>query len=280
MHTPVRTVRRQVWRESGASEGLRTIPEETALALTYNGGTYAVMMGTPQNLRDFAVGFSLSEGIVQSPDDINSLDIVPLDDGIELRMWLEPSLANRLNERRRHIAGPTGCGICGIDSIAEAIRPAAVVAFGRSFSPQQIMAAMQAIAPLQTINIETRAVHAAAFWMPERGIVALREDVGRHNALDKLAGALAQSKVATGDGMVLLTSRVSVEMVQKAAAMGAPLMVAVSAPTALAVRMADAADITLVAIARADGFEVFTHATRIVAEAAAEDAAQGAVHVA
>ena len=276
MHDPVRTVRRQVRRESGASEGLRTVPEETALALTYNGGTYAVMMGTPQNLRDFAVGFSLSEGIVQSPDDINSLDIVPLDDGIELRMWLEPSLANRLNERRRHIAGPTGCGICGIDSIAEAIRPAAIVAPGRSFSPQQIMAAMQGIAPLQTINIETRAVHAAAFWMPERGIVALREDVGRHNALDKLAGALAQDKVAASDGMVLLTSRVSVEMVQKAAAMGAPLMVAVSAPTALAVRMADAAGITLAAIARADGFEVFTHATRIAAEAAA----QGAVHVA
>jgi len=276
MHRPVRTVGRQVWRESGASEGLRTIPEETALALTYNGGTYAVMMGTPQNLRDFAIGFSLSEGIVQSPEDIESLDIVPLDDGIELRMWLEPSLANRLNERRRHIAGPTGCGICGIDSIAEAIRPAAVVAFGRSFSPRQIMAAMQSIAPLQTINIETRAVHAAAFWMPERGIVALREDVGRHNALDKLAGALAQGKIATGDGMVLLTSRVSVEMVQKAAAMGAPLMVAVSAPTALAVRMADAAGITLAAIARADGFEIFTHATRIAAEATAE----GAVHVA
>ena len=276
MHRPVRTVGRQVWRESGASEGLRTIPEETALALTYNGGTYAVMMGTPQNLRDFAIGFSLSEGIVQSPEDIESLDIVPLDDGIELRMWLEPSLANRLNERRRHIAGPTGCGICGIDSIAEAIRPAAVVSFGRSFSPRQIVAAMQSIAPLQTINIETRAVHAAAFWMPERGIVALREDVGRHNALDKLAGALAQGKIATGDGMVLLTSRVSVEMVQKAAAMGAPLMVAVSAPTALAVRMADAAGITLAAIARADGFEIFTHATRIAAEATAE----GAVHVA
>jgi FdhD protein len=199
-------------------------------------------------------------------------------------MWLAPALANRLNERRRHIAGPTGCGICGIDSIAEAVRPAAVVALGRSFSPHQVMTAMQAVAPLQTINIETRAVHAAAFWMPGRGIAALREDVGRHNALDKLAGALVQGKVAAGDGIVLLTSRVSVEMVQKAAAMGAPLMVAVSAPTALAVRMADAAGITLAAIARADGFEVFTHARRIVAEAAAEDAGegvvQGAVHVA
>jgi FdhD protein len=276
MHAPVRTVHRQVWRESGVSEGLRTIPEETALALTYNGGTYAVMMGTPQNLRDFAVGFSLSEGVVQSPEDIESLDIVPLDDGIELRMWLRQSQADRLSERRRHIAGPTGCGICGIDSIAEAVRPAAIVAPGRSFSPQQIIAAMQSLPPLQGINVETRAVHAAAFWLPGRGILALREDVGRHNALDKLAGALAQSKISASEGMVLLTSRVSVEMVQKAAAMGAPLMVAVSAPTALAVRMADTAGITLAAIARADGFEVFTHAKRIVANVAAE----GAVHVA
>ena len=280
MHEPVRTVSRQVWRDSRVSEAPRTIPEETALALTYNGGTYAVMMGTPQNLRDFAVGFSLSEGIVRSPDEICSLDIVPLDDGIELRMWLKPSQAEGLNDRRRHIAGPTGCGICGIESIAEAVRPAAIVAPGRSFSPRQTIAAMQSMPPLQTINIETRAVHAAAFWMPGRGIVALREDVGRHNALDKLAGALAQSRIAATEGVVLLTSRVSVEMVQKAAAMGAPLMVAVSAPTALAVRMADAAGITLAAIARTDGFEVFTHAARIASEAAADGAVQGAIHVA
>ena len=280
LHDPVRTVDRQVWRDDESSCGRRIVPEETALALTYNGGTYAVMMGTPQDLRDFAVGFSLSEGIVQSPDDICSLDIVDLDDGIELRMWLSPSRAARLSERRRHIAGPTGCGICGIDSIAEAVRPAAFVAQGRSFSPQQIMAAMQDLPRQQEINIETRAVHAAAFWTPERGIVSLREDVGRHNALDKLAGALAQNRIAASEGMVLLTSRVSVEMVQKTAAIGAPLMVAVSAPTGLAVRMADAAGITLAAIARADGFEVFTHAKRIVASAATRQAIQGAIHVA
>jgi FdhD protein len=273
MSGPVYSADRQVWRDGRLDEGVRQIPEETALALTYNGGTYAVMMGTPQNLRDFAIGFSLSECIVQSADEIRSLDIVELDDGIELRMWLPSSTAELLSERRRHIAGPTGCGICGIDSIAEAIRPAAVVAKGRWFSPREIMAAMAGIAPLQAINIETRAVHAAAFWTPARGIVALREDVGRHNALDKLAGALAQEKVDTGEGMVLLTSRVSVEMVQKTAAIGAPLLVAVSAPTALAVRMADAVGITLAAIARADGFEVFTHPERIVAAVDAKEAA-------
>ena len=275
MRDPVRTVARQVWRDGSLSEGMRAIPEETALALTYNGGTYAVMMGTPQDLKDFAIGFSLSEGIIQSPDDIDSLDIVDLDDGIELRMWLAQSKADRLSERRRHIAGPTGCGLCGIDSIAEAMRPAAIVAQGRSFSPREIMTAMQGMPPLQPINIETRAVHAAAFWTSARGIAALREDVGRHNALDKLAGAVAQQKLVASEGMVLLTSRVSVEMVQKTAAMGAPLMVAVSAPTALAVRMADAAGITLVAIARADGFEIFTHPGRIVPGLVT----QGIVHV-
>jgi FdhD protein len=280
MHGPVRKVDRKVWRDGALSEGTRLIPEETAIALTYNGGTYAVMMATPQNLRDFAVGFSLSEGIVQSPGDIDSLDIVDLDDGIELRMWLAPAKASRLGERRRHIAGPTGCGLCGIDSIAEAIRPAAVVTPGRSFSPQQITAAMQSLPPLQTINTETRAVHAAAFWTPARGIVALREDVGRHNALDKLAGALAQDNIAASEGIVLLTSRVSVEMVQKTAAMGAPVMVAVSAPTALAVRMAAASGITLAAIARADGFEVFTRPDRITSGISAQQIAQGAVHVA
>ena len=273
MRRPVSPVTRKAWRGGRLAEGTRLIPEETALALTYNGGTYAVMMGTPQDLRDFAIGFSLSEGIVQSPADIETLDVIELDDGIELRMWLSSEEAALLSERRRHIAGPTGCGICGIESIAEAVRPAADVAQGRTFAPREIMAAMASIAPLQKINIETRAVHAAAFWTPARGIVALREDVGRHNALDKLAGALAQQNVDASEGMVLLTSRVSVEMVQKTAAIGAPLMVAVSAPTALAVRTADAAGITLAAIARSDGFEIFTHPERITTDASATEAA-------
>src|SRR5271154_6448707 len=211
MREPALIVERQIWREGGLSQGLRAIPEETAVALTYNGGTYAVMMATPRNLEDFAVGFSLSEGIVRSAEEIETLEVLELDDGIELRMWLAQSKAERLSDRRRQIAGPTGCGLCGIDSIAEAIRPAAIVAQGQSFSSRDIITAMQSIPPLQTINIETRAVHAAAFWTPARGIVALREDVGRHNALDKLAGAVAQDSVSASEGMVLLTSRISVE---------------------------------------------------------------------
>jgi FdhD protein len=263
MMEPAQIVHRQIWRESGVSSGHRSIPEETAVALTYNGGTYAVMMATPQDLEDFAVGFSLSEGVISSSADIDSLDIMRLDDGLELRMWLSKPKADRLQERRRHIAGPTGCGLCGIDSIAEAMRPAAVIGQGRQFSSEQIMAAMRKLPLLQKLNTETRAVHAAAFWNFTSGIISLREDVGRHNALDKLAGALARASVAANEGIILLTSRISVEMVQKSAVIGAPVMVSVSAPTALAVRMADAAGITLAAIARADGFEVFTHPCRI-----------------
>ena len=271
----VRVVDRLIWRDGVFSEDSRRVPEETAIALTYNGGTYAVMMATPQDLPDFAIGFSLNEGVVTSADDIASLDVITLDDGIELRMWLASESAERISTRRRQIAGPTGCGLCGIDSLAEAIRPAAIVSGGRHFTPREIMTALAAVEPLQTINHETRAVHAAAFWTPARGIVALREDVGRHNALDKLTGALAQAREQAGEGLVLLTSRVSVEMVQKAAAMGAAVVVAVSAPTALAVRMADSAGITLVAVARHDGFEIFTHPERIVgAESSRADESQ------
>ena len=280
MHRPVVPVERIALRSDGMSRGPRRIPEETAVALTYNGGTYAVMMATPEDLAEFAVGFSLSEGIVESPEEIESLDVISLDDGIELRIWLPPARAELINARRRQIAGPTGCGLCGVDSIAQALRPAAVVPQGACFSQAEVTAAMQSVAPLQQINLETRAVHAAAFWTASQGIVALREDVGRHNALDKLCGALALAGASASDGMVLLTSRVSVEMVQKAAQLGAPVMVAVSAPTALAVRMADAAGITLIAVARADGFEIFTHPARIIATVAASEPDREIEHVA
>ncbi len=269
MREPTATVACSIWRRHGVADGARIIPEETAIAFTYEGGSYAVMMATPQNLEDFAVGFSVTEGLAASPADIRQLDIVQHAAGIELRMWLSEPHAAALNERRRHLAGPTGCGLCGIESLDEAVRTPQRVRQGDTFTPAEIMRALEALAPRQELNRQTRAVHAAAFWQPGTGLVAVREDVGRHNALDKLVGALTRDRVPGHSGMVLLTSRVSVEMVQKTAAVGAPLLVAVSAPTALALRTAETAGITLVAVARGDGFEIFTHPQRIK-EAATE----------
>jgi FdhD protein len=276
---PIVRVAEQLWR-AGKSQHLtpaeRLIPEETAVAFIYNGGSYAVMMATPQDLADFAIGFSLTEGLIGAPDDIRQLDIVEQEiakqgSGIELRLWLSEPHAAALAERRRHLAGPTGCGLCGIESLTEALRPVPRVGDGRApqlFHPAEIMRAVETLAPQQELNRQSRAVHAAGFWRSDLGLAALREDVGRHNALDKLCGALAREHVACATGMVLLTSRVSVEMVQKTAALGAPLIVAMSAPTALAVRTAEAAGITLVAVARDDGFEIFTHPHRIAAATA------------
>jgi FdhD protein len=265
---PVVRVLRSIWRASGSAEGERAIPEEAAVAITYNTASYAVMMATPQDLEDFAVGFSLTEGVISSIDAIEQVEIVEAETGVELRIWLKAPEAAEFLGRRRKIAGPTGCGLCGMESLTEAMRPPPQVGEGRIFTPDQIMAAVDSLFPQQALNRETHAVHAAGFWEPGRGLVALREDVGRHNALDKLAGALARDGTTARSGLVVLTSRVSIEMVQKSATIGAPVLVAVSAPTALAVRMAEACGMTLVAVARKDGFEVFTHPRRIVGKLA------------
>ena len=260
---PTRRVECKAWRASGLAGGERTIPEETAVAFTYNGSSYAVMMATPRDLDDFALGFSLTEGIVKSPNEIESLEIIEESIGVELRMRLTEPHATAFRERRRYLAGPTGCGLCGIESLSEAMRAPATITDDSTVAPKDIITALDALYRRQAINQTTRAVHGAALYRRGEGLVAAREDVGRHNALDKLAGALARDGITGCGGLGLLTSRLSVELVQKAAAIGIPVLVAVSAPTALAVRTADACGITLVAVARSDGFEIFTHPRRI-----------------
>jgi FdhD protein len=262
---PASPVTRPAWRAGRWEEGARQIAEETAVALTYNRATHAVMMATPADLEDFAVGFSLAEGVVERADEIEEVEIVAAGsgDGVEARMWIAPGRVEALGARRRAMAGPTGCGLCGLDSLAQALRPPPRVACALRVTPGEIEAAVSALAPAQPLGRATRAVHAAGFWQPGRGLVAIREDVGRHNALDKLTGALARAGESAAAGVVVMTSRVSVELVQKAARMGAGVLVAVSAPTGLALRAAEAAGITLAAVAREDGFELFTHPERI-----------------
>lgn len=266
MTAPARSVKNIAWRSGAGIGGTRNVAEETPVAFTYGGSTYAVMMATPGDLDDFAVGLTLTEGIAPSPEEISSIEVIEEPLGVELRMTLASDRAAALAERRRMMTGPVGCGLCGIESLEEALRPVPKVSGGLAIRPDDILAALGATAAAQSLNRLTHAVHAAAFWTPEEGLVALREDVGRHNALDKLAGALARAGVQAATGVVVLTSRLSVELVQKAAMIGAPILVAVSAPTALALATAEDAGITVVAVARSDGFEVFTHASRIVSD--------------
>ena len=252
------------WRDGVLDMGIRVLAEETPVAIVYDASTYAVMMATPADLQDFALGLSLTEGVIASAEEVASIDIAEGDLGIEARVWLKPGRREALAARRRRLAGPTGCGLCGIDSLAEASRTPPRVQTQLRLDAQQVLAAVEALSHAQSLGQLTRAVHAAGFWTAGEGLVAAREDVGRHNALDKLAGALARTGVAGRDGAVVLTSRVSVEMVQKAAVIGTGVLIAVSAPTTLAIATAEAARLTLVAVARADGFEVFTHPERIV----------------
>ena len=267
MAASTRSVVNTTWRGAATVVGTRTIAEETPVAFAYDGSTYAVMMATPADLDDFALGLSLTEGIVAAPSEIDSLEIVEEDIGIELRMRLAAGRGKALAERRRMMTGPVGCGLCGIESLQEAVRAVPAVTGGIAVRAADIRVALDATQAAQAINKQTHAVHAASFWTPETGLVALREDVGRHNALDKLAGALATAGVDAASGIVVVTSRLSVELVQKAAMMGAPILIAVSAPTALALRTAETAGITVVAVARSDGFEVFTHGNRVLPEA-------------
>lgn len=263
-HPPLRSAPARSVRAQGTAETHRALAEEVPVALVYNGTTQAVMMASPQDLEDFALGFSLTEGIIDAPADIETLDIVAHGPGLEARMWIAAPRAEALLARRRAMTGPIGCGLCGIDSLSEALRPVPSVATTPLALPDaDIAAAMSALRDGQILHDRTHAAHAAGFWVPGTGLALLREDVGRHNALDKLAGALLREGTDPRSGAVLLTSRVSLDMVQKTAAIGAPALIAASAPTGHAVRLAEEAGITLIANARGDGFDVFTRPDRL-----------------
>ncbi|MEJ0025061.1 MAG: formate dehydrogenase accessory sulfurtransferase FdhD [Rhizomicrobium sp.] len=261
---PAMRARRSRIGRTDESTGTRALPQETPVAFTYGRQTHAVMLATPADLEDFAVGFSFTERLADAPAEIEELEIVDLPSGVELRMSLTGERADLAEARRRRMAGPAGCGLCGIESLAAATAPPPPVRAELQVETAEIFRALAALREHQPLNDETRGVHAAGFWSPSaHRFLAVREDVGRHNALDKLIGALLRADIAPGDGFIVLTSRVSIELVQKTAKIGCPVLVAISVPTALALETAEAANITLAAIARDDGFEVFTHARRI-----------------
>jgi FdhD protein len=258
-------VAQEIIRRNGVVRaGSRVVPAEVPIAFSYGGSTHAVMMGTPADLEDFAIGFSLTEGIIASMAEIEEVAVLDEGQGLDVQVRLAENKEDALRARRRHMAGPVGCGLCGIESIEQAMRVVPDVRdVGVVLTPEDITAAMAALNGAQPLHAETHAVHGAGFFIPGEGLIAVREDVGRHNALDKLVGAVIRAGREGGQGIVVVTSRISVEMVQKTAILGSSTLVAISAPTALAIRTAEEAGMTLVALTRGEDFEIFAGAERI-----------------
>ena len=250
------------WHADETSSIEDCVAEEVPVAMIYNGISHAVMLATPQDLEDFALGFSLAEGILTSPKELYAVELVQQSSGVELRMEIASERFSQLKDRRRSMTGRTGCGLCGAESLAQALRLPNTVNQSHDASHRTaILKALKSAASFQILQAQTGATH-ASFWVQKSGdIVMLREDVGRHNALDKLLGAIA--KKDAGEGFVLTTSRASYEMVQKVAVAGISMLVAISAPTGLAIRIADRCGITLVGFARAEQFVVYTHPERL-----------------
>jgi len=246
--------------EGGHTDDRAPVAEEVPVAFIYNGRPHVVMMATPADLEDFAVGFSLTEEIVGSASDLSRIEVVRHAQGIELQLAIPEAAAGRLEARGRQLVGQTGCGLCGVETVAEALRPPRRLPQGRPPVPRHALWRAEAALPeLQKWNQETGALHAAA-WVSDAGAPEIvREDVGRHNALDKVIGGLARTGRSSEDGFLLVTSRASYEMVQKATVAGARLLAAVSRPTGLAVRLAEASGLTLVALLRGRTANVYAH---------------------
>ena len=240
-----------------------TVVVEAPVALLYNGEPFTVMMATPGDLEDFALGFALSEGIVATPSEFRLVDVVRSAAGIALHAAIPQLRHDALAQRRRSLEGRSGCGLCGVEALHDALRPVPVVADCKVVSQARIAATLATLAQHQPLNAQSGGVHAAAF--AHAGGLLVREDVGRHNALDKLIGALVCAGIAPGDGFLVVTSRASYEIVHKAATAGIGIVIAISAPTDLAIRTAEAAGLTLAAFARGDALNLYTQPQRIVA---------------
>ena len=252
------------WRDGARSMADDWLSEEVPVALEFNGVSHAVMLATPADLEDFALGFGLSEGIFASSADLYGCDLSTSAQGIAVRMEVSARSFAGLKQRRRSLAGRTGCGVCGTESLDQVLRPVRPVAAGTPVQSRAIADAMRGMRARQHLNQATGSVHAAAWCSADGAVRMLREDVGRHNALDKLIGALAGASSVATDGFIAVTSRASIEMVQKAAVAGAPLLATVSAPTLLAVEKARAAGMGLVGLVRGDDLIVYVGADRIV----------------
>jgi FdhD protein len=239
------------------------VAEEVPVAFVYNGLSHAVMMASPADLEDFALGFSLSEGIVSTPAEVQAIEIVALDDGVLARIQIDSGRARLLEDQHRHLAGRTACGLCGAENIEQVIRHPSPVPAGAQIDPRALHAAFAALSRAQALNEITGGTHAAAWAAPEGRLVLVREDVGRHNALDKLIGALVRRGLPTPAGFALITSRASFEMAQKAAMAGIAILAAISAPTGLAIRVAEQSGLTLVGFARDGRHNVYANPQRL-----------------
>lgn len=254
----------EVVRYPQGATSVRELAQETPVALVFNGSTAAVMMASPSETDDFALGFAITEGFITGPEDIEDFEQVAHETGIEARFWLKDSASEAIAARRRAMMGPVGCGLCGIDSLKQATRTSPrVTNTGFRINAAEVTQAPELLRDHQLLHDRTRAAHAAGFIVPGGGILMAREDVGRHNALDKLFGALIRSGIDPTQGAVVMTSRVSLELVQKTATVNCPMLIAVSSPTAFAVDLAEQSGITLVANTKRHEFGVFAHAYRV-----------------
>jgi FdhD protein len=240
------------------------VAEEVPVAVAYNNRPHVVMMATPADYEDFAVGFTLTEEIVGSADQIESVTVIPYNQGVEIQVVIPQSSADLLADRGRQLVGRTGCGLCGVQTITDALRPPRTVAPPRRpIAPAALWRAEAALWDHQTLNQATAAVHAAAWAKADGDLVVVREDVGRHNALDKVIGALARAKIDAANGFIVMTSRASYELIQKASVAGVPLLAAVSRPSGLAIRLAESAGIALVGLLRGKSANIYTHREHI-----------------